>query len=116
MPQQVYVSIHARSKPVQHKIEAPMKPIPGTPRSRFALVALLIVIAAVLASQPAPREHPTDQNLPILRWTVVCGACHDSTDAQAHIHVQTDGAGNESCGVCHGPNKDKDVERVHKTY
>jgi diguanylate cyclase (GGDEF)-like protein len=40
----------------------------------------------------------------------------DSTDAQAHIHVQTDSEGNESCAVCHGPDRDEDVERAHKTY
>ena len=46
----------------------------------------------------------------------VCASCHDSTDAQAHINVQTDSMGNESCGICHGPGKDEDVERVHKAY
>src|ERR1700704_4381021 len=38
-------------------MKGPMQPIPGSPRSRFALVAALIVIAAVLSSQPAPREQ-----------------------------------------------------------
>jgi OmcA/MtrC family decaheme c-type cytochrome len=66
--------------------------------------------------EPQPRAHPTQQDLPIKRWSVVCGACHDSTDAQAHINVQTDPAGNESCGVCHGPGREEDVVRVHKTY
>jgi len=46
----------------------------------------------------------------------VCGACHDTTDAQAHISVQTDAQGNESCGICHAPGKDEDVERVHRRY
>jgi OmcA/MtrC family decaheme c-type cytochrome len=66
--------------------------------------------------EPKPRAHPTDQDVPIRRWSVVCGACHDSTDALAHINVQTDTFGNESCGVCHGPGKDEDVARVHKPY
>jgi hypothetical protein len=66
--------------------------------------------------EPRPRAHPTQQDVPVQRWSVVCGACHDSSDAQAHIAVQTDGAGNESCGVCHGPGRDQDVERVHKVY
>jgi hypothetical protein len=66
--------------------------------------------------EPAPRAHPTDQDAPIRRWAVVCGACHDSTDAQAHIHVQTDALGNESCGVCHAPGRNEDVVRVHKPY
>jgi DNA-binding beta-propeller fold protein YncE len=34
-----------------------MKSIPGSPRSRFALAAVPIVIAAVLGSQPVPREQ-----------------------------------------------------------
>lgn len=66
--------------------------------------------------EPAPRAHPTDQDIAIARWTAVCGACHDSSDAQAHIAVQTDSAGNESCGICHGPGRDEDVVRMHKTY
>ncbi len=66
--------------------------------------------------EPSDRNHPTDQGSPVLRWAAVCGACHDSDDAQAHIEVQTSGAGAESCGVCHGPGKEWNVERVHKTY
>jgi len=66
--------------------------------------------------QPAPRAHPTDQDVPIRRWAAVCGSCHDTTDAQAHISVQTDTLGNESCGVCHAPGEDEAVERVHKPY
>jgi len=66
--------------------------------------------------EPRPRAHPTQQAIAIGRWTVVCGSCHDSTEAQAHIAVQTDSAGNESCGICHGRNRDEDVERVHKSY
>jgi cytochrome c553 len=46
----------------------------------------------------------------------VCGACHDSTDAQAHIQVQTTGAGAESCGVCHDADAEWSVERVHRAY
>jgi OmcA/MtrC family decaheme c-type cytochrome len=66
--------------------------------------------------EPAPRAHPTDQGEPILRWTAVCASCHDTSDAQAHIRVQTDSLGNESCGVCHSPGKDENVEKVHKPY
>lgn len=66
--------------------------------------------------EPSNRNHPTDQGSPVLRWTAVCAACHDGTDAQAHIEVQTSSSGAESCGVCHGPGKDWSVERVHKTY
>jgi len=66
--------------------------------------------------EPANRNHPTDQGSPVKRWTAVCGACHDSDDAQAHIEVQTSTSGAESCGVCHGPGKEWSTERVHKTY
>jgi hypothetical protein len=66
--------------------------------------------------EPKARAHPTDQFIPVRRWAVVCGACHDSTDALAHIGVNTDSFGNEACGVCHGPNKSVEVERVHKPY
>jgi hypothetical protein len=66
--------------------------------------------------EPKPRTHPTDQLVPVKRWAPVCGACHDTTDAQAHISVQTDSSGNESCGVCHASDKTENVERVHKAY
>jgi OmcA/MtrC family decaheme c-type cytochrome len=66
--------------------------------------------------EPKERAHPTDQVAAIKRWSVVCGSCHDSPDAQAHIAVQTDSAGNESCGICHARNRDEDVQRVHKSY
>ena len=66
--------------------------------------------------QPAPRAHPTDQDAPIRRWSVVCGACHDSSDAQAHIAVQTDALGTESCAVCHGEGKEWNVQRMHRPY
>ena len=66
--------------------------------------------------EPRPRAHPTDQGAPIRRWAAVCGACHDSSDAQAHINVQTDFNGKESCGVCHGEGKDENVENAHRVY
>ena len=37
--------------------------------------------------EPKPRTHATDQLIPVKRWTPVCGACHDSTDATAHISI-----------------------------
>ncbi|MCC6670911.1 MAG: hypothetical protein IT458_07615 [Planctomycetes bacterium] len=65
---------------------------------------------------PAVREHPTQQTLPVKRWAIVCGACHDSTDAQAHITLQTTPGGDESCNVCHGTSAEWGVQRVHKAY
>ncbi|MCE9594776.1 MAG: hypothetical protein K8S98_11345 [Planctomycetes bacterium] len=66
--------------------------------------------------EPSDRTHPSDQISPVRRWTVVCGACHDATDMQAHIDVQTSASGQESCGVCHGEDGEWSVERMHKTY
>jgi len=66
--------------------------------------------------EPSDRNHPSEQGSPVRRWMAVCGACHDSTDAQAHIAVQTDVLGNESCGVCHGEGREWSVERMHRAY
>lgn len=65
---------------------------------------------------PTDRNHPTAQNVPVREWGYTCGACHDSTAAQAHIAVQTSVSGYESCAVCHGEGKDWAVEKMHKTY
>jgi hypothetical protein len=62
--------------------------------------------------QPAPRDHPAAA-LTARVWKSVCGSCHDSTAAHAHIDVQTAPSGAESCAVCHGPGRDQDVVRVH---
>ena len=61
--------------------------------------------------QPAPRVDPF-ATVPVRVWGVVCGSCHDSDAAHAHIDVSTPG-GTESCEVCHGPGKPLDVVRVH---
>jgi hypothetical protein len=62
---------------------------------------------------PTNRDHPTEQGAPVRSWRVVCGACHDSSSAHAHIDVQTSPSGVESCAVCHGPLRDEDVVKVH---
>ena len=55
-------------------------------------------------------------------WTTptrrVCLSCHDSQDAYAHGQLQTytdpsTGAQIESCNVCHGPEDEFAVEKVH---
>jgi hypothetical protein len=66
--------------------------------------------------QPAARSHPTDQQLPVRTWRAACATCHDSESAAAHVGSQTAPSGAESCGVCHGPGKTLEVERMHKTY
>jgi cytochrome c553 len=62
--------------------------------------------------QPAPRSHAS-ASVPVKTWTVVCGACHDTDTAQAHIAAQTSASGMESCAVCHGPGRNEDVAVVH---
>jgi len=62
----------------------------------------------------ADREHPTEQTVPVLEWTIACGACHDSDSAQAHIELQTTQGGQEACAVCHSGSDELSVEVVHK--
>jgi hypothetical protein len=62
---------------------------------------------------PTNRDHPTDQILPVRSWKFVCGSCHDSTAAHAHIDTQTSPAGEEACAVCHGDLRVADVVKVH---
>jgi OmcA/MtrC family decaheme c-type cytochrome len=64
--------------------------------------------------EPMERKHPTAQNKPVQAWRAVCGACHDSDAATAHIDVMTSGSGAESCTVCHDPDKEWHVRLVHK--
>jgi OmcA/MtrC family decaheme c-type cytochrome len=53
------------------------------------------------------------QDYTIAPITAACGACHDTPDAAAHADIMTTSSGAESCGVCHGPGKEFDVEVVH---
>lgn len=62
---------------------------------------------------PSTREHAS-ASVPVRAWTSVCGACHDSNAAHAHIELQTTTSGAESCTVCHGPGREWSVEVVHK--
>ena len=65
--------------------------------------------------EPADRDHPTEQEEPVLEWRIVCGSCHDSDGATAHIGTQTDPvSGLEASSICHGPGQDLAVELVHK--
>ncbi len=64
--------------------------------------------------QPASRNHPSG-TLPTRVWRATCGSCHDSSATGAHIDVNTSSSGAESCEICHGVGKDKDVRTAHKT-
>lgn len=61
---------------------------------------------------PAERVDPA-ATLLVKTWTPVCGACHDSNAAHAHIDSNTSAFGAEACAVCHDLTKDLSVERVH---
>ncbi|MBI3098647.1 MAG: hypothetical protein HYY93_10455, partial [Planctomycetes bacterium] len=63
--------------------------------------------------EPASRNHPTQQTVPLRKWRGVCISCHDSTDASAHMDLNTSG-GNEACGACHGDGAENSVELKHK--
>ena len=62
--------------------------------------------------EPIPRVHVM-ATYPTHNWGVVCGSCHDSNPAQAHIAANTAIGLSDSCSVCHGAGKEWAVERVH---
>ena len=64
--------------------------------------------------EPSNRDHPTQQVMPTLSWTISCGSCHDSDAAAAHMELKTTLSGEESCGICHGSGAAFDVELMHK--
>ncbi len=61
---------------------------------------------------PAERVH-LSATLLVKTWAPVCGACHDSNAARAHIDSNTSAFGAEACAVCHDLTKDLSVQRVH---
>jgi hypothetical protein len=63
--------------------------------------------------EPAERNHPSSAYA-TRAWQAVCGSCHDTSSAQAHIDVNTNLFGAEACAVCHGVGKEHDVVKVHK--
>jgi OmcA/MtrC family decaheme c-type cytochrome len=65
--------------------------------------------------EPGVRSHPTEAVLATQEWALVCGACHDSSPATAHIQSQSSPiTGAESCLVCHGAGKSGAVDLVHR--
>ena len=63
---------------------------------------------------PLPRDHPTEQGLPVRVWRAACVTCHDAASTVAHADTYTSAAGVESCADCHGPGTSENVELVHK--
>jgi len=45
--------------------------------------------------------------------TAACTSCHDSKPATAHAAVNVDPKFGESCAVCHGPDAEHSVNKVH---
>jgi OmcA/MtrC family decaheme c-type cytochrome len=71
-----------------------------------------------VATASKPVLSPRDYFSPMGKGTAACLGCHDSRDAAAHAYLNTtifpgteDPA--EACGVCHGPNADWAVDKVH---
>jgi len=62
--------------------------------------------------EPAPRLNAF-ATFPTRNYGVVCGSCHDSLPAQAHIASNTSIGLSDSCSVCHGPGKEWAVQKVH---
>lgn len=62
--------------------------------------------------EPAFRTHP-EQDEPARVWRAACNSCHDSDEATAHINLQTNSGGVESCEICHGPDAEFAVEVMH---
>jgi hypothetical protein len=66
--------------------------------------------------QPSDRNHPTEQDRPVLAWRQVCGSCHDSDSAQGHFDYGTAPGGVESCAGCHGTAAPFNVVWAHASY
>ncbi len=60
---------------------------------------------------PSSHAYPGSAT-PTRMWTLVCGSCHDTDAAHAHMDVASPG-GVESCDVCHGAGALEDVKVVH---
>lgn len=50
----------------------------------------------------------------LLPVQAACTACHDSTAVLGHTELQTTDSGIETCEVCHGQNREFDVNEVHR--
>jgi OmcA/MtrC family decaheme c-type cytochrome len=60
-----------------------------------------------------PTTAPRDLIDPMPPVTSACLSCHTNLSAAAHADINTSAKFGESCVVCHGPNADFSVDRVH---
>jgi len=61
---------------------------------------------------PTHTSEERDYIAPMPPASAACLSCHNSVDAAAHAYTQTAPFG-ESCGACHGDNREFSVEQVH---
>jgi OmcA/MtrC family decaheme c-type cytochrome len=64
--------------------------------------------SAIASLSPRDWIKPTMQPV-----SAACLSCHDKKSAAAHANINTSVFLGESCDVCHGPNADKSVDKVH---
>jgi OmcA/MtrC family decaheme c-type cytochrome len=60
-----------------------------------------------------PVNDPGGYMTSVPPTTAACTSCHDSKQATAHAAANTSATQGESCSVCHGPNADASVNKVH---
>jgi OmcA/MtrC family decaheme c-type cytochrome len=65
-----------------------------------------------VASTATPVTWPANPWSPVLPNAAACLGCHDSTEAAAHVSLNTAPFG-ESCAVCHKESADAAVSKVH---
>jgi len=70
----------------------------------------LPLAAGVQPTTITQDETLVSSTLPIV---AACTACHDNQAAKGHAALQTTDDGLETCAVCHGPNREFDVDEVH---
>jgi OmcA/MtrC family decaheme c-type cytochrome len=71
-------------------------------------------INALNRVQPTVISQGGEVLLSTLPIRSTCTSCHDSQAAVGHSELQTTESGIETCAVCHGAGKDKDVSEVHR--
>lgn len=60
-----------------------------------------------------PVNDPSGYLTSVPPMTAACTSCHDRKSATAHAAVNTDAKLGESCDICHGPNGEQSVDKVH---